>query len=134
MLGIGIDIIELSRMHDILERSGELFLQRTFCETEIARGKRADSPCHFYASAFAAKEAVFKALVLNWQQNVDFREIEVDRGRFGEPIVRLHGNTKAVADAKGCQRVFLSLSYERNLAVAMAFAEAAKPQQVYVQD
>ncbi len=123
MIGIGVDVIELSRMAETIERSGELFLKRAFSNDEIKKARLLDNPTNYYASAFAAKEAVFKALTLDWEREVDFREIEVSRGRNGEPLVHLRGDIKARAEAKGCHRMLLSLSYETNLAVAMAFAE-----------
>ena len=123
MKGIGIDMIELSRMDETIERSGDVFLKRVFSDDEIQKARCSDNPTNYFASAFAAKEAVFKALTLSWENEVNFREIEVLRGQSGEPLVRLHGAVKARAKAKGCDRVLISLSYETDLAVAMAFAE-----------
>jgi phosphopantetheine--protein transferase-like protein len=123
MIGIGIDIIEISRMAETIKRSGEVFLKRVFSDIEMQNARLSDNPTNYYASAFAAKEAVFKALTLDWEQAVNFREIEVLRGQHGEPMVRLGGAVKTNAEAKGCHRVLLSLSYETDLAVAMAFAE-----------
>ncbi|MCG6879898.1 MAG: holo-ACP synthase [Deltaproteobacteria bacterium] len=123
MIGIGVDVIELSRMAETIERSGELFLKRAFSNDEIQKARLSDNPTNYYASSFAAKEAVFKALTLGWEREVDFREIEVGRGDCGEPLVRLRGDIKARAKAKGCHRVLVSISYETDLAVAMAFVE-----------
>lgn len=118
MKGIGIDIITLSRMDETVQRSGNLFLKRTFSEKEQQTARASENANKFFASAFAAKEAVFKAL--GWEQDIDFREIEVSRGSSGEPLVNLCGTIGARASAKGFTRVLLSLSYETNLAVAMA--------------
>jgi holo-[acyl-carrier-protein] synthase len=123
MLGIGIDIIELSRMSDIIGRSGEVFLRRAFTAEEIQRSRAAPNSVSFFASAFAVKEAVFKALVLDWDKGVDFKDIEVDRGEHGEPVVRLAGGARVAAEAKGCRKVVASLSYAADLVVAIALAE-----------
>ena len=123
MTGIGIDIIELGRMAGTIARSGEVFLRRVFSDDEIQKAHCSDNPTNYFASAFAAKEAVFKALALGWDREVDFREIEVGRGRHGEPLAHLRRDIKRRAEAKGCGLVLLSLSYETDLAVAMAFAE-----------
>ncbi len=122
MQGIGIDIIKLSRMRDIIQRSGEVFLRRVFSIGELERARRSENPAAYFASAFAAKEAVFKALVLDWDRGADLRDIEIDRGEYGEPLALLHGAVKAQAEAKGCPRLLVSLSYETDLAVAMAVA------------
>jgi holo-[acyl-carrier protein] synthase len=123
MKGIGIDMMELSGMEETIERSGDVFLKRVFSDDEIQKARCSDNPTNYFASAFAVKEAVFKALTLGWEQEVNFREIEVSRGPYGEPLVRLQGTVKARAEAKGCGRVLSSLSYETDLAVAMAVAE-----------
>jgi holo-[acyl-carrier protein] synthase len=127
MQGIGIDLIALSRMRETLERSGETFLRRVFSEREIRRGCRAKVPARYFASAFAIKEAVFKALILEWKRDVELRDIEVGRGAQGEPTVRLHGAVKEHAESRGCAGVLVSLSYETDLAVAMAWANGREP-------
>ena len=127
MKGIGIDIIELGRMHETIQRSGEVFLKRVFSDYEIQKARCSDNSTNYFASAFAAKEAVFKALTLDWEQEMNFREIEVSRGLYGEPLVNLHGAVKKRAEAKGCHRVLLSISYETDLAVAMAIADVHAP-------
>ena len=78
MKGIGIDIIELGRMADTIERSGELFAKRVFSADEMREARCPDNPTNRFASSFAAKEAVFKGLTLGWEREVDFREIEMD--------------------------------------------------------
>lgn len=122
MQGIGIDIIELSRMRETIQRSGDVFLKRVFSAREIQYGRNHENPNRFFASAFAAKEAVFKALVLAWDSGVDLREIEINRGAYGEPLALLKGAVKTLAEAKGCSRLLISLSYETDLAVALAMA------------
>ncbi|MCP4579450.1 MAG: hypothetical protein GY846_24525 [Deltaproteobacteria bacterium] len=67
---------------------------------------------------------MFKTLNLGREQEVNFREMEVLRREYGEPLlVRLQGAVKERAKAEGCGRVLLSLSYETDLAVAMVVAD-----------
>ncbi len=119
MVGIGVDIIEMNRMAETIQRSGDIFLRRAFSPSEIERGKQSDNPVAFFATAFAAKEAVFKALTLNWEQGIDLRNIEVGRGPVGEPTGKLSGQVERIAREKGCIHVMLSLSYETDSAIAM---------------
>ncbi len=123
MKGIGIDVIALDRMAETVDRSGEVFLKRVFSDDEIKEAYRSEIPTNYLASAFAGKEAVLKALVPGRDQRVDPREIEIGRGLNGEPLVRLLGEMKAFAETKGCRKVLLSISYEKDMAVAMAFAD-----------
>ncbi len=119
MIGIGVDIVNVNRIADTIERSGDIFLRRVFSAAEIARGRQSDGPAAFFATAFAAKEAVFKALTLSWEPGVDFRNIEVSRGAAGEPLVALSGQVETIARARGCTRIMLSLSYESDSAIAL---------------
>lgn len=123
MVGAGIDVIELSRMKATIARSGNLFLQRVFSTDEIEYGYGVEIPNNFFASAFAAKEAVFKAINLDWKLDIDFRDIEVGRGSCGEPTIQLSGTVMEQAEAKGCNRLLLTISYETDLAVALVIAD-----------
>lgn len=125
MIGIGIDIIAIDRMAETIERSGDIFLRRVFTPAEIESGKRCDHPAAFFAMAFAAKEAVFKALTLSWEQGIDLRDIEISRGAVGQPLVKLSGQVERVAKEKGCGRVEISQSFETDMAVAVAVAVEA---------
>jgi holo-[acyl-carrier protein] synthase len=122
MIGIGIDIVTISRIAETLERSGDIFLRRVFSPSEIESGKRCDHPAAFFAMAFAAKEAVFKALTLSWQQGIDLRDIVISRGAVGQPLVSLSGQVEKVAREKGCTRIEISQSFETDVAVAVAIA------------
>lgn len=77
-----------------------------FCSRDCKRPAKRWPRCFFATAfaAFAAKEAVFKALTLSWQPGVDFRKIEVSRGAAGKPLVALSGQVESIAQAKGCTR------------------------------
>ncbi len=120
MMGIGVDISSMKIMAETLDRSGNLFLRRVFTSDEITQGKTGENPIAFFATAWAAKEATFKALVLTWDQGIDLRDMEVTRGPAGEPLMNLSGAVKRIAREKGCARVLISLSYESEHAVAAA--------------
>ncbi|PKO13216.1 MAG: holo-[acyl-carrier-protein] synthase [Chloroflexi bacterium HGW-Chloroflexi-10] len=119
MLEIGIDIVNLADMTETLKRSGDIFLKRVYSPAEIKQGKGCENPMAFFASAFAAKEAVFKALKLTWQPGIDLRHIEVSRGPLGEPLITLSGRIGELAAAKGEHEMAISLSYETTIAIAM---------------
>ena len=120
MPGIGVDIISLARMAETIERSGEIFLKRVFSPAEIELARRSENQTAFFATAFAAKEAAFKALTLSWDQGVDLRDMEVTRGPVGEPIMKLSGNVEKLAREKGCNGILISLSYETDHAIGVA--------------
>ena len=123
MLGVGVDLVNLQEMQETLQRSGDLFLTRVYCAEEIAQGQSCELPIHFFAGAFAIKEAVFKALKLSWQSGVDFREIKVNRGEAGEPVVVLKGKVGEIAAKKKMACMDVSISYEKSMAIGFVVAQ-----------
>ena len=120
---IGVDVIELSRMREILDRSSVTFLKRVFSPAERARALAGD-PVRFFASAFAAKEAVFKAFgVEDWPDGFDLTEIEIGRDAAGRPNARLSAGAAATELGRSIERITVSISYETDLAIAVAFIQ-----------
>ena len=120
MLYVGVDIIEIDRIAAVAERYPARFSRRIYTEGERAycRGR----PPQF-ASRFAAKEAVMKALGTG-TRGVGWREIEVVRMPGKAPEIVLHGRAKARAEELGATRLALSLSHSRDYAVASVVIEA----------
>jgi len=117
MLGVGIDIVEVERIARMMERFGERFLQRVFTPDEQAYCRRRHfAPVH-YAARFAAKEAAVKAFG-GQLEPVVWRELEVVALPSGKPRLVLHGRAYEAFAALGGQKIFLSLSHTRTLAVA----------------
>ncbi len=114
MLSTGVDIIEISRVGDVLSRYGDRFLRRVFTEAESAycRGRPPN-----LAGRFAAKEAAMKALGTG-VRGVAWRDIEVVRASSGAPSILLHGRAEARARRLGVEEISLSISHSRDYAVA----------------
>jgi holo-[acyl-carrier protein] synthase len=72
---------------------------------------------------FAAKEAVMKALGTGWDAGVSFRQVEITRNPNGAPGVVLHGRAAEIAADLGVVHIHLSITHERQLAVAVAIFE-----------
>lgn len=117
-LQVGVDIVEISRVEAVLERFGERFLQRIYTPAEqaLCRGRAPE-----LAVRFAAKEATMKALGTG-RRGVGWREIEVLSDRRGRPLLYLHGRAQERAAELGLQHFAVSLSHERQLAVATVVA------------
>ena len=73
-----------------------------------------------WPTTFAAKEAIFKTFGIGWETGVQFSEIEVRDGDFGEPIPVLSGRFAEMAAERGVSRVLLSVSFDGDYAVAVA--------------
>jgi holo-[acyl-carrier protein] synthase len=114
---VGVDIIEVLRIREALQRWAERFEGRIYTPQEQAYCRRKAHPEQSYAARFAAKEAAMKALGTGWN-GVDWKEIEVVRGEKGKPSLRFFGRALARFEAMGGRAVRLSLSHTENYAIA----------------
>ena len=123
MHAVGVDIIEIHRIAQAVERWGNRFLRRIYTsgELEYCRGRAPQ-----LASRFAAKEAMMKALGTG-RHGVDWRDIEVVRRRGGRPTIQLQGRASKVAERMAVSQVALSLSHSQEYAVASIVVEAQEP-------
>jgi len=114
---LGLDIIRVDRIRVALERFGDRFVDRvlTPAEARYVRGRP-----ETFAGRWAAKEAVSKVLGLG-VRGIGWRDIEIERLPTGQPAVRLHGRAAARADQLGVERVAVSITHEREYALAIAF-------------
>jgi holo-[acyl-carrier protein] synthase len=114
---LGIDICKVDRIKKALEKHGRRFPKRILTEAEDAYVR--DRPENL-AGRWAAKEAVSKVLGLG-VRGVGWREIEIVRLPTGQPTVRLHDRALRRAEQLGMERIAVSISHEREWAVAIAF-------------
>src|SRR6201992_267101 len=91
IIGSGIDMVEISRIQESVERFGQRFLDRIFTATEQAYCLRKKRSAESFAARFAAKEAGAKALGTGISRGVNWLEIEVIREPGGKPSVQFHG-------------------------------------------
>ena len=123
IVGIGIDVVELHRMRQLLDRWGDRFIEKVFTEHEIAySSSKADGTQH-YAGRFAVKEAVAKALSTGWSSGFRWKDVEVTNDDSGKPSVELYGNIKNMMKES---KIYVSISHSENVIVAMAIIETAK--------
>jgi holo-[acyl-carrier protein] synthase len=124
VVGIGVDIVETSRIDHSLERFGERFLHRVFTAGEIAYCQSMKFPARHFAARFAAKEAVSKAFGTGIGKAMGWKDIDVHRKESGEPFVQLNGGAKQLAEERDVTAVSISLSHTDHHAVAMIVLEA----------
>ncbi len=124
IVGIGIDLVEVSRIEASLAKHGERFQDRILCPDESAYCRQFRQPAQHVAARFAAKEAVAKAFGTGLGAKIGWRDIEVRRRESGEPTVVLHGNAQTLLQERGGRRVLLSLSHTAHNAIAIAIIEA----------
>lgn len=120
ILGIGADIVAVARLRAALDRRGERFARRILNAGEWEGYATASDPARVLARRFAAKEAVAKALGTGFREGVGPGQIEVVHDVRGGPGVRLHGAAARCMARQGGIRMLLSISDERDYAVAYA--------------
>ena len=124
IVGIGVDLCEISRIRDAIGRHGESFAVRILDSIEL-NSYQALIPSAkpaFLAKRFAAKEAVAKALGTGIGRGFGFHDIAVDHDVLGRPVVRLNPNSDALSEARQL-RIHLSISDERSHAIAFCTIE-----------
>ncbi len=115
----GVDLIEVSRIREMLEEHGDSFLSRCFTETEQSVSNVSSDETRYqrYAARFAAKEAVMKALGTGWGNGVGWKDISVE-SIDGPPKVHLSGGAEKRASELGINHWALSLSHTELHAIA----------------
>lgn len=116
--GIGTDIVQVSRIRDSLDRFGERFARRILAEREWARYQSAGQPEHFLAKRFAAKEAAAKALGTGFRDGLGLRDFVIVNDPRGRPELEFQGRAQELVEALGIGARFVSISDERDYAVA----------------
>jgi holo-[acyl-carrier protein] synthase len=116
---LGIDLTEVDRVEQVLERWGDRFVARVFRPGEIsARRRHPRARAEHVAGRFAAKEAAMKALGTGWR-GLAFRDIEVGRDPRGKPLLALHGRALARARELNVGSMEVSITHGKNIAVAV---------------
>jgi holo-[acyl-carrier protein] synthase len=117
-LRTGVDLIEISRIEEVVSRHGKHFFERIYTPAELELcGKRIES----LAGRFAAKEAVAKALGCGIGE-VAWKEIEILDDELHAPILHLNGKAAQKADEFGLASWSVSLSHSQSHAVAFVVA------------
>lgn len=122
ILGIGTDITECLRIAQMIERHGELFVDRVYTSEEIHYCQQRKQATQHFTGRWAAKEAVLKAIGTGWRRGISWRDIEVQNEPGGRPSIILRGGAKEVADRDGITEVLISISHCRSHATAHAVA------------
>ncbi len=114
---LGIDLVEIHRIEQAINRYGERFTRRVFTPWEIEYCLSKINPMLSFAGRFAVKEAVFKAVGTGFAEGVKWTSVEVVNDPSGQPQVRLG---KAIRNHIGDKSILITLSHTKEHAVAVA--------------
>ena len=119
----GVDLVEVSRIKQMLESHGDRFTERVFTDGEQAYAESAGpGRAERYAARFACKEAVFKVLGTGWGQGVAWTDVDVTRAASGQPGLRLAGVAAERARELGVESWVVSITHTAGLAFASIIA------------
>lgn len=123
ILGAGVDLAEVDRIKQSIERFGGRFINRIYTEREIAYVERKANKFERYAARFAAKEAGMKALGTGWRRGIQWKDFEVINLPSGRPTLVLHGEAQNIAAQLGVKSVQLSLTHTNRDGLAYVIFE-----------
>lgn len=124
IFGIGTDIVEVSRIEASLEKFGDEFAARILSEHEMLEYQQTNLKARFLAKRFAAKEAFSKAWGTGIRDEATFENIAVSHDDLGKPLLALAPVLQTKLDEKNISSMHISISDEKNLAVAFVVLEA----------
>jgi len=118
IVGTGIDIVEVFRMRDAINKWGMNFLTKVFTDKEIKYSiSKRFAPQHF-AARFAAKEAVVKAFGVARRFPLNWTDIQVFNDSEGKPVISFANDALKLKKQKKVDEVVVSMSHSKNYAVA----------------
>lgn len=117
ILGIGNDIIEVSRIKNILNRYSKRFLSRVFTPLEQVYCLKRKDPALHLSGRFAAKEAIVKAFGIGFSQGLSWLDIEIRNDEKGKPSPFFSDFAKDLLEDP---KVFISISHCHTYATAIA--------------
>ncbi|MFZ5874810.1 MAG: holo-ACP synthase [Nitrospirota bacterium] len=117
IVGIGIDLVRISRVRETLGRWADRFLARVLSQDESTYCRTRLDPAPHVAARFAAKEAAMKALGVGWA-GASWREFEVVNMPSGQPVLRVSGRAAQRMATLGADTAFVSLTHDGDYAAA----------------
>jgi holo-[acyl-carrier protein] synthase len=118
VIGIGIDIIEIERIKNSIDKFGNGFLNKIYTQNELDYCLAKHNKYQHLAARFAAKEAIYKAIATGWEKDATWKSMEISNEPNGMPIVKFSGKLKEfLADDKDIK---ISLSHSDNYVTCVA--------------
>jgi holo-[acyl-carrier protein] synthase len=123
IFGIGTDIVSYSRIKSLHEQYGERAAQRMLSDAELAEYAKSADPARYMMKHFAAKEAFAKAMGTGLRAGVTLRRITIGHDEFGKPLLSFDQVLAGYVERMGITRHHVSISDEKDAAVAFVVLE-----------
>jgi len=125
-LGIGIDMVKVSRMKSIMRRWDRNFLDRIFTQAEREYCLQKKMAHVHFSGRFAVKEALLKALGSGLSQGISWKEIETLPDAAGQPRVHLSGRVRDLVHALGTCDILSSITHDADYAIAQVLLQGTQ--------
>jgi len=123
IFGTGIDIIEVDRIKNSIQKYSDRFKKKIFTQKEIDYCHSQADPAKHFAARFTVKEAVLKCFGTGLTGGILWKDIEVDKLNSGQPVLNLHGNGKKLFNKLNLKHIHVSITHDKTYAAAHAIAE-----------
>lgn len=123
IFGIGLDVCDITRIKTLYEKYDDKFARKILTAKECIQLTQRAIPEQFLASRFAAKEAAVKALGTGFSKGIGFQSIEISNQKSGKPQINFYDKAKEEYARQRIKASHLSLSDEKNHAIAMVVLE-----------
>ena len=122
IIGIGVDIIKIERIDRVIRLHPSRFLNKVFTKLEQDNAPKSKAISSYYAGRWAAKEAAYKSLQASLEQGISWKDFEIEKSTSGAPVLNLSGRAKKHAENLKIEKVHLSISHEKDYAIAYTIA------------
>ena len=119
----GIDIIEVGRIKNSIQKYSDRFKKKIFTQKEIDYCHSQADPAKHFAARFTVKEAVLKCFGTGMAGAILWKDIEVGKLNSGQPVLNLYGNGKELFNQLNLKHIHISITHDKTYAVAHAIAE-----------
>lgn len=123
ILGMGTDIVEISRIRKLLKKDSSEFLSRIYTENELRESGIKKNSAEYLAGRWAVKEALSKALGCGIGADCNWKDISTTNDSKGAPNVHLSGTAAKTAKTKGTRKIHVSISHEKHYACSTVILE-----------
>ncbi|XBC37879.1 MAG: holo-ACP synthase [Buchnera aphidicola (Meitanaphis microgallis)] len=123
IIGIGIDILSITRIKNVIYKLGKKFSRRILSNNELDEYKNNKNPILFLAKRFSIKEAASKALGTGIKNGIKFNNFELYHDNLGKPYVRFLNQAKKIAEHLNVNLIHVSLSDEKSYITTVVIIE-----------
>ena len=123
IFGTGIDIVEVDRIKNSIQKYSDRFKKKIFTQKEIDYCHSQADPAKHFAARFTVKEAVLKCFGTGLTGGILWKDIEVGKLNSGQPVLNLHGNGKKLFNQLNLKHIHVSITHDKTYAAAQAIAE-----------